>query len=245
MESRAPTLSAISSCSVSGSAGVKEGVGRNSLLSMQGRISGLPAVILNDCGASHNFISGSWVERHELKTEQLSTPLGVKLAESSPLRQVNFRTEVLPISVAPCSFTQSFAEIDMDGFDALLGKEWLSDCNPRIDFVTHHVQLQNRSFIADGKCFPSGLPDQREGTASLHFISGRLASKSLRKGCQGILCWLEQIADTDSEQTRTLSIQVEGERKEQVKDFFEKRTVFQTTSQQGRLLFVRLITRSI
>ena len=145
-ESRAPTLSAISSCSVSDSAGVKEGVGRNSLLSMQGLISGLPAVILIDCGASHNFISRSWVERHELKTEQLSTPLGVKLADSGPLRQVDFRTEVLPISVAPCSFSQSFVAIDMDGFDALLGKEWLSDCNPQIDFVTHHVQLQNGSY---------------------------------------------------------------------------------------------------
>ena len=134
----------------------------------------------------------------------------------------------------------------MDGFDALLGKEWISDCNPRIDFVTHHVQLQNGSFVADGKCLPSGLPDQREGTASLHFISGRLASKSLRKGCQGFLCWVEQIPDTESEQTRKLSIQVEGERKEQVKDLSKtSRTVFQTTSQQGCLLFVRLITRSI
>ena len=46
-ESRAPTLAAISSCSVSDSAGVKERVGRNSLLSMQGLISGLPAVILD------------------------------------------------------------------------------------------------------------------------------------------------------------------------------------------------------
>ena len=109
----------------------------------------------------------------------------------------------------------------MDGFDALLGKEWLSDCNSRIDFVTHHVQLQNGSFIAEGKCLPSGLPDQREGTASLHFISGRLASKCSRKGCQGFLCWVEQIADTESEQTQNLSIQVEGERKEQVKDLFE------------------------
>ena len=204
-ESRAPTLSAISSCSVLDSAGVKERVGRNSLLSMQGLISGLPAVIFIDCGASHNFISRSWVERHKLKTEQLSTPLGVKLADSGPLRQVNFRTEVLPISVAPYSFSQSFAVIDMDGFDALLGKEWLSDCNPRIDFVTHHVQLQNRLFIADGKCLPCGLPDEREGTASLHFISGRLVSKSLRKGCQGFLCWVEQIADTESEQTRNKS----------------------------------------
>ena len=151
---------------------------------MQGLISGLPAVlILIDCGASHNFISRSWVERHELKTEQLSTPLGVNLANSGPLRQVNFGTEVLPISVAPCSFSQSFAGIDVGGFDTLLGKEWLSDCNPRIDFVTHHVQLQNGSFIVDGKCLPSGLPDQREGTAS-----GRMASKSLRKSCQGFLC---------------------------------------------------------
>ena len=152
-----------------------------------------------------------------MKTEQLSTPLGVKLADSGPLQQVNSRTEVFPISVAPCSFSQSF---DMDGFDALLGKEWLSDCNPWIDFVTHHFQLQNGSFIADGKCLPSGLPDQGEGTASLHFISGRLASKSLRKGCQGFLCWVEQIADMESEQTRKLSIQ-ESERKEQVKDLFK------------------------
>ena len=214
---------------------------------MQGLISGLPTVILIDCEASHNFISRSaGVERHELKTEQLSTHLGVKLADSGPLRQVNFQTEVLPISVAPCSFSHSFVVIDMDGFDALLGKEWLSDCNPRIDFVTHHVQLQNRSFIADGKCRPSGLPDQREGTASLHFISGRLASKSLRKGCQDFLCWVEQIADMESEQTQKLYIQVKDECKEQVKDLLKtSRTVFQTISQQGCLLLGRLITRSI
>ena len=127
-----------------------------------------------------------------------------------------------------------------------MGKEWLSDCNPRIDFVTYHVQLQNGSFIADGKCLPSGLRDQRERTASLHFISGRLASKNLRKGCQGFLCWVEQIADMESEQSQKLSIQVEGERKEQVKNLLKtSRTVFQTTSQQGCLRFVRLITRSI
>ena len=135
-EARAPTLSAISSVSVRDSPGAKEGVGRTSLLSVQGLISGLPAVILIDCGASHNFISRSWVERHELKTEPLRVPLGVKLADSSPPREVSHQTEVLPIHVATCSFLQSFAVIDLDGFDALLGKEWLSDCNPRIDFVT-------------------------------------------------------------------------------------------------------------
>ena len=149
-EPRAPTLSAISS----DSPGAKEGAGRTSLLSVQGLISGLPAVILNDCGASHNFISRSWVERHELKTEPLRVPLGVKLADSSPPREVSHQTdppEVLSINVATCSFLQSFAVIDLDGFDALLGKEWLSDCNPRIDFVTHEVQLQNGSFVADGR----------------------------------------------------------------------------------------------
>ena len=145
-ESRAPTLSAISSCSVSDSAGVK-GVGRNSLLSMQGLISGLPAVILIDCGASHNFISRSWVEKNELKTEQLSTPLGVKLADSGPLRQVNFQTEVLPISVAPCSFSQSFAVIDMDGFDALYGKEWLSDCMQPTDWFCNSPRSTSERII--------------------------------------------------------------------------------------------------
>ena len=157
------------------------------------------------------------MERHELKTEPLRVPLGVKLADSSPPREVSHQTEVLPINVATCSFLQSFAVIDLDGFDALLGKEWLSDCNPRIDFVTHEVQLQNGSFVADGRRLLPGLPDQREGTASLHFISGRSAAKSLRKGCEGYLCWVEQIPDMDSEQLPKLPIEVEGERKEQMK----------------------------
>ena len=193
-----------------------EGVGRNALLSVQGLISGLPAVILIDCGASHNFISRSWVEEHELGTERLPNPLRVKLADSGPPREVTFRTEVLPINVATCSFSQSFTVIDLDGFDALLGKEWLTDCNPQINFVTHKVQLKNGSFIADGKGLPPGLPDQREGTASLHFISGRAAAKSIRKGCDGFLCWVEQISDMEPDPSQELSVRVEGERKHQV-----------------------------
>ena len=113
------------------------------------------------CGATHNFTARSWIEKNQLPTDQLTTPLGVKLADNSPPREATHQTESLPINNEACSFLQSFTVIELDGSDALLGKEWLSKCNPEIDFVTHEVRLKNGFFVANDKNFSPDLPDQR------------------------------------------------------------------------------------
>ena len=56
---------------------------------------------------------------------------------------------------------------------------------------------------------------------------------------------MEHIADTESEQTRKLSIQVEVERKEQVKDFFENFKVYFPDHLPARLPPLRAVNHEI
>ena len=82
-EPRAPTLSTISSLSVTDSASAMEVAGRNSLPSVQELLSGLwPSFLLIKEHRTCNFIPRSWVDEHKCKTLGLLSHLEQSLKSS-------------------------------------------------------------------------------------------------------------------------------------------------------------------
>ena len=137
----------------------------NELLRVMAEVKGEAALVLLDCGATHSFVSSSWAMQHNIG-QQASEPLFVTMADG--VRQSTCRT------IGGCSFNQSFSVLDFEGYDLILGMPWFQEYNPIVDFKTHRVSAGGKSFIARAS--------SSTRQPSLSFISGKQATKELRRG---------------------------------------------------------------
>ena len=114
------------------------------LLRVEGRINGRKAVMLIDCGSTHDFISESFVQRHDIRTELGSESLQVTLADgrktSLDLKTIN----ALRVVVKDFKDEQHFTVFPLVHYDAILGKPWLTRNNPTIDFRTNEITINGR-----------------------------------------------------------------------------------------------------
>ena len=104
-----------------------------SLLKIGGFIDGHPAVFLQDCGATGNFISAAFVARHNLVTRGSPSGEIITLADGS---QQKAGSTVDAASVRIGSYTDSidFVSLPLVGYDVILGMPWLDHYNPTIDW---------------------------------------------------------------------------------------------------------------
>jgi hypothetical protein len=109
---------------------------KESLLRFNGKINGKDAWILLDSGASRNFIDKKFVEENNLAI-RTTTPLTIELADGrkKETNQVaNMRTLQLGIYQTKNLDAQV---IDLQHYDAILGKTWLYHANPQINWRTN------------------------------------------------------------------------------------------------------------
>ena len=161
----------------------------NDLLRVTAVVNSNPALVLLDCGSTHSFVSSSWTRRHNSQS-QSTDPIFVTMADG--VRQSTCTTKAGPLSVTigHCSFHHSFNVLDVEGYDFILGMPWFREHNPSIDFKTHRVCINGSAFIA--RASTSSVQ-----SAALHFISGKQATKELRRGSQCYFARVEVMQDKE------------------------------------------------
>ena len=167
----------------------------HSLLCFSGQLAGKNAVFLVDSGSTHDFVWQNFVEKHHLKTVCSGKEFSVTLADGSSTTSQEF-TMTTPIKMTLGDFgeTRSFTVFALSKYNAILGKPWLTQTNPVVDFRTN---VMERRTIASQPPIPEleTGPRQDPQPVELNFISGKQACHELRKGEQGFLAWVSG-ADT-------------------------------------------------
>ena len=145
----------------------------NDLLCVEATVNNGSALVLLDCGATHSFVSSSWIKRHCIDV-QSSHPLFVTMADGVRQSTRVAQTGPLQVTIGGFSFDHSFSVLDLEGYDVILGMPWFREHNQTIDFKSHRVSVDGSAFIAR-----VASTSQQQQSATLNFISGKRASKEL------------------------------------------------------------------
>jgi hypothetical protein len=99
------------------------------------------ATVLFDSGASHSFISSSFVEKHKIPTVLLKTPLLTR----TPGGDINCQLGCLRvrINLSGVEFLADLVVLKSGGIDVILGMDWLSRHNGLIGCTDKVVHLTN------------------------------------------------------------------------------------------------------
>ena len=119
--------------------GVHAGVSANCPLILQGQCNGHPVVILIDSGATHDFVAQKFVSRQVPSEAKSCIRHTVQWADG----RACVSDQRLPalISIGAYQEQRPLLVCTIEGYDVILGKPWLTDHNPLIDWRCHTVQL--------------------------------------------------------------------------------------------------------
>jgi hypothetical protein len=142
-------LSQLSGVEVLSLAGATTGPHGGVLLRVCARINGLPATCLIDCGASGDFVSLGFVERHGLLGDLEPTQRRVRGYDGAVTQAAG--TLLAPLDlVCPRSIggvcedvqlQREFLVAPLHSVDVVLGLPWLSSVNPEIRFRARTVHV--------------------------------------------------------------------------------------------------------
>jgi len=125
-------------------------------------VNSYPATVLFDTGATHSFITQSFVEHHGIHTSTLKRCLLV----SSPGGQLRSHTYCPRVSVSlrGVEFCTDLMVLDTKGIDVILGMETLAKWGVRIDCAQRTVLLSASSGqeVVISAVEPSGFLHQME-----------------------------------------------------------------------------------
>ena len=103
------------------------------------------ATILFDFGASHSFISSSFVDKHKIPTVLLKTPLLTRMPGGDIKCQLGCL--LVRINLSGVEFLADLVVLKSTGIDVILGMDWLSLHNGLIGCADKVVHLNNSDGI--------------------------------------------------------------------------------------------------
>lgn len=209
---------------------------RNELLVLTMWFKGQIVRCLLDSGATHNFASEDWVKRERLRLEEKDPAFTVTMGDGRSLEIKSKCTPLLWLSLDGFEWSGSFQVIPMsEQYDMILGKPWLTDFNPAIDFRTNSLSL-----LHEGKSYrfqaTSGKPKQAclgekqslEPELLPEFMNVAQARKELRRGAELIIVeLLEGEGDHEApvpshDWLGQARIMVQGEKREAVSELLQR-----------------------
>jgi hypothetical protein len=147
------------------------------------------AIILFDFGATHSFISTKYARRFHISLE----PMEVGVVVSTPVgKSVICRRIVMgcPILIEGRTLTANLIVFDMEGFDIILGMDWLSKNHAIID--CHNKEIIFRLPADSEFKFVRTKVD-----ATLQLILATQAKQLLLEGCQIDLACLKELSQEE------------------------------------------------
>jgi len=125
----------------------KNNENRENLLRIEGKVQGRNALILIDSGASKDFIDEKFSKKIQLKMKDRSTPTAIELADGS---QCEFKGSVPKITIAIQNYKDTRKDVEvlpLQKYDLILGKPWLYDLNPRINWKNNQISIKKDNRI--------------------------------------------------------------------------------------------------
>jgi hypothetical protein len=104
-------------------------------------LNGHPTTVLFDSGASHDFISKTCTQKHQLVIEHIITPYLIHTPGG------NIATKqlvmVTPLSLAGRLFRTNLIVLEGQGIDVILEMGWMKRCKAVLDIAVHTVHLES------------------------------------------------------------------------------------------------------
>ncbi|WVZ85001.1 hypothetical protein U9M48_031966 [Paspalum notatum var. saurae] len=119
-------------------------------------LNGHPIVVLFDSGASHTFISQSYVSRHGIKTACIKEKYNIS-TPGNPIN-TNLIARQLPICIGREDFTIDPVVLPHQGIDIILGMNWLTANSVVLDIGRRTIQLRSKT---SGKILRVHMPNQK------------------------------------------------------------------------------------
>ena len=116
-------------------------IGSSDLLLLEARVQGQKCRALIDSGASRQFISKAFAAKLKGPRILKTIPDTVKLADGHTLSSDHVRR--LPFSLSTYSDQDTFHEVDLEGFDLILGGPWLKRINPDINWKNGTLRVKH------------------------------------------------------------------------------------------------------
>ena len=113
---------------------------RNMLLKYQILVNNKFAVVMIDCGATMDFISLDVARSLKLNIENTGAKINVKLADGSYLASTSLVNNVC-LQLGDHIEFRTLRVLPMNNIQVILGKPWLYDLNPSIDWKTHTMEF--------------------------------------------------------------------------------------------------------
>jgi transposase InsO family protein len=122
---------------------------KTTLLTFVCNVNGHSARILIDGGAQGNVISSSFVKRHEIPLHS-SSPIPIILPDGS--RSFSAHTAHITFARQQYSTTLDPLVYPLKNYDLLLGKPWLTQTNPLINWRTNNLRIHHNGIDIDWDC---------------------------------------------------------------------------------------------
>jgi hypothetical protein len=104
-------------------------------------LNGHPTIILFDSGASHDFISKAYTQKHQLVIEHIITPYLIRMPGGNiATKQLVMAT---PLSLAGRLFKTNLIVLEGQGIDVILGMGWMKRYKVVLDIVARTVHLES------------------------------------------------------------------------------------------------------
>ena len=124
---------------------------------VKGRVNGDRLVILIDTGSTHNFVDVSLISGLQLRVD-VTKVLEVKVANGIIVKTQGFCSEV-PVIVQGVEFCINFHFLELGGYDAILGTQWLSTLGEiqwNFKLMTMSLWYRNKQVLLQGLSSNSG-----------------------------------------------------------------------------------------
>ena len=177
---------------------VKEAIQDSDVVAGTLTINSFPAKVLIDYGATKSFISRKFVQQVHCQTCLLENALTVKTASQDRIT-VNQICPCCEIEIVGHKLYANLIPFELGEFDVILGMDWLSEYDARIDCKRKRVMLR---VSEDVKVEFKG---QRHTKKFLTIIQ---AKRMLRQGCEA---YLAHVVDVKKEAPRIEDIVVVNE----------------------------------
>jgi len=110
------------------------------VLVLRGSVSGRPASLLVDSGASSNFLSESWARTVHLKLEELDVPRDLILADGTSSRVMRIARKTT-VCIGGYRDEIDFYVTSLGRYNLILGTPWLRTVNPMIDWKKSSIYV--------------------------------------------------------------------------------------------------------
>ena len=102
-------------------------------------INSHPALVLFDIEATHSFISKAFVSKNNIPTRGVKRPIRVSSTEGKT--PANTVCQNMTLDIGTHNFPTDMFVLELQGFDIIIGKDWMSKYDGQIDQASKMITL--------------------------------------------------------------------------------------------------------